>query len=105
MKRSLSVLTVLFLVLLLITGVLWLRESGHVAFERVLVPSSAEKQNNFESSKEKMIPERKYCTTCQMDKPLEGGALKSSKIKRWVCKSCLARITVSKYASKPKKEK
>jgi preprotein translocase subunit SecG len=49
MKRSLSVLTVLFLVLLLITGVLWLRESGHVAFERVLVPSSAEKQNNFES--------------------------------------------------------
>ena len=58
MKRSLSVLTVLFLVLLLITGVLWLRESGHVAFERVLVPSSAEKQNNFESPEVSGAPYR-----------------------------------------------
>lgn len=52
-----------------------------------------------------MTPEKKYCTTCQMDKPLEGGAFKSSKIKRWVCRSCLDRISISKYASKLKKEK
>lgn len=47
----------------------------------------------------------KFCTACQVTRSLEGGAIKESgKIKRWVCKSCLDRTSVSPYLSVPRKE-
>lgn len=42
----------------------------------------------------------KFCTACQVTRPVEGGAMKKSgKINRWVCKVCQDRSSVSPYLS------
>jgi hypothetical protein len=47
--------------------------------------------------------DRKFCGSCQMHKPLEGGVMKQTRgVPRWLCKSCADRTTVSQYAKKRK---
>lgn len=40
---------------------------------------------------------KRFCTACQLDKPTDGGRWKEGKIKRWVCKICDARMSMSPY--------
>jgi hypothetical protein len=40
---------------------------------------------------------KRFCTACQLDKPVDGGEWKVGKIKRWVCKICTARMSMSPY--------
>ena len=40
---------------------------------------------------------KRFCTACQLDKPVDGGEWKVGKIKRWVCKICIARMSISPY--------
>ena len=47
-----------------------------------------------------MVVEKKFCTACQYEKPLEGGIYKKNKIVRWVCKQCVNRMSESKYAKR-----
>lgn len=44
-----------------------------------------------------MVDDKKFCTSCQTSKPLEGGMVIGTKIKRWKCGGCLAKRTVSPY--------
>lgn len=46
------------------------------------------------------MSEKRFCTACQSDKPVEGGHLKTGKIVRWVCKACHTRMSESPYARK-----
>jgi len=43
------------------------------------------------------MEDRKFCTSCQMHKPVEGGKVLATKNKRWKCKSCLTRKAPSIY--------
>lgn len=45
-----------------------------------------------------MMDDKKFCTSCQTSKPLDGGATIGTKIKRWKCKGCLAKQSPSIYA-------
>ncbi|MBI5330394.1 MAG: hypothetical protein HZB71_07255 [Betaproteobacteria bacterium] len=44
------------------------------------------------------IPERKYCSSCSRQKPVEGGGLVAcaNGAKRWKCADCLAKSTRGK---------
>jgi len=43
----------------------------------------------------------KFCTACQVTRPLEGGIKrKTGRIVRWICKMCQERKNISPYASK-----
>jgi hypothetical protein len=45
------------------------------------------------------MSETKFCTGCQVTRPLEGGRIKQSgKIKRWQCKMCQDKKSFSPYA-------
>jgi len=46
------------------------------------------------------VANKRFCTACQADKPVEGGHLKTNKIVRWVCKACHTRMSLSPYARK-----
>lgn len=47
--------------------------------------------------------DRKFCGSCQMHKPLDGGMMKQFRNgSRWICKSCAERTTVSQYTRKKK---
>jgi len=51
------------------------------------------------------VSDKRFCTACQCDKPLEGGYLKTTnKVVRWVCKSCHTRMSESPYARKKTNE-
>jgi hypothetical protein len=50
------------------------------------------------------VSDKRFCTACQCDKPLEGGYLKTGKIVRWICKSCHTRMSESPYARKKTNE-
>jgi hypothetical protein len=40
--------------------------------------------------------DRKFCGSCQMHKPLDGGIMKQTRgVPRWVCKTCAARTTTN----------
>jgi hypothetical protein len=40
--------------------------------------------------------DRKFCGSCQMHKPLDGGMMKQTRgVPRWVCKTCAARTTTN----------
>lgn len=42
----------------------------------------------------------KFCTSCQADKPSEGGERQQrGKVFRWICKGCLERRSPSPYKS------
>lgn len=45
---------------------------------------------------------RKFCTSCQMHKPLEGGKTQVTKATRWKCKACVAKNAPSIYSRVPK---
>jgi hypothetical protein len=43
---------------------------------------------------------KRFCTACQLDKPLTGGIFKTGKVNRWVCAQCVKRMSQSPYARK-----
>ena len=44
---------------------------------------------------------KRFCTACQLDKPLIGGVIKkTNKTVRWVCAQCVKRMSQSPYARK-----
>jgi hypothetical protein len=45
-----------------------------------------------------MSNDRKFCTSCQATKPLEGGVMVGTKVRRWKCGGCVAKQTTSPYA-------
>ena len=46
---------------------------------------------------------KRFCTSCQLMRPAEyGKMITSGKINRWKCTACIERISVAKYAKKPK---
>ncbi|MFN7323054.1 MAG: hypothetical protein ACK5SP_02155 [bacterium] len=43
----------------------------------------------------------RFCTSCQVDRPSEGGIVKLHKTnKRWICRLCVARKNPSIYSNK-----
>jgi hypothetical protein len=46
--------------------------------------------------------DKKFCTSCQKQRDVEGGKMitSSSNIKRWKCAACLARKSNALYTSK-----
>jgi hypothetical protein len=48
----------------------------------------------------------RFCTSCQADREASTGEFKAgSKIKRWICRACLNRTTVSIYKNFDKGKK
>jgi len=44
--------------------------------------------------------DRKFCGGCQTFKPIEGGAMKPTKVRpRWICKACATKDSVSQYTT------
>jgi len=59
-------------------------------------------QGNLET---KVLPEKRYCTSCQIDRVLEGGILQPYKTngvtrQRWKCALCAGRISKSRFSKK-----
>jgi hypothetical protein len=38
---------------------------------------------------EENLTGRKFCVSCQNSKPIEGGMIVGTKVKRWACANCL----------------
>jgi ribosomal protein L37AE/L43A len=43
------------------------------------------------------MEDKKFCTSCQMHKPVEGGMVQRTKTTRWKCKGCLTKKAPSIY--------
>ena len=63
---------------------------------------SASRQSALEA---KVLPEKRYCTSCQTDRAIEGGILQAYKnngVTRrcWKCALCADRISKSRFSKK-----
>lgn len=43
---------------------------------------------------------KRFCSSCQSMKALEGGEMIGNKVRRWKCSMCLNRESIRKYQSK-----
>ena len=52
-----------------------------------------------------VLPEKRYCTSCQTDRAIEGGILQAYKNncvtrRRWKCALCAGRVSKSRFSKK-----
>lgn len=51
------------------------------------------------------MTERKYCTSCQSERSVEGGSWVKSRVRRWLCGACTAHKNESIYASQATRQR